>query len=268
MNAKQVLIFDSGVGGLSVYHEIIQKNPYINSYYLFDNAYFPYGELKNDFLIKRLTELLLSFVKKHPIDLIVIACNTASTAALDALRCQFTIPVVGVVPAIKPAARLTENGVIGLLATPATVNRNYTSQLISLFAGDLEVLKIGSTELVKLAEEKLHGLVINKDRLKKVLEPWLSLDKRPDTLVLGCTHFPLLKKEIADCFKGVQLVDSGKAIANRVHQLLDAQNKNQRQNQHHAYYTKRYTASKNQQLIILKKRFSDYGFYSLDYYTI
>ena len=106
MMAKQVLIFDSGVGGLSIFQEMMHKNPNINCFYLFDNACFPYGELDDDFLIKRLTELLLSFVKRHNIDLIIIACNSASTVALQALRSHFSIPVVGVVPAIKPAAKL------------------------------------------------------------------------------------------------------------------------------------------------------------------
>ena len=268
MMAKQVLIFDSGVGGLSIFQEMMHKNPNINCFYLFDNACFPYGELDDDFLIKRLTELLLSFVKRHNIDLIIIACNSASTVALQALRSHFSIPVVGVVPAIKPAAKLTKNGVIGLLATPATIRRNYTSLLINEFAADIEVLKIGSTELVKLAEEKLHGLEVDKKRLQKILEPWSILQKKPDTLVLGCTHFPLLKSEITSCFQNrVQLVDSGKAIANRVYQLLGEQQAKQISNQHMAYYTKPYGSAPSQKLIALQARFFAYGFNSLDYYA-
>ena len=268
MMTKQVLIFDSGVGGLSVYQEIIRKNTNINSFYLFDNACFPYGELDDDFLIERLTALLLSFVKKHHIDLIIIACNSASTVALDALRSYLSIPVVGVVPAIKPAARLTKNGVVGLLATPATIRRDYTSLLINEFAADIEVLKIGSTELVKLAEEKLHGFEVDKKRLQKILEPWSILQKKPDTLVLGCTHFPLLKNEITSCFQNrIQLVDSGKAIANRVYQLLGEQQEKQTANQHIAYYTKPYAVAARQKLIELQARFSAYGFHSLDYYA-
>lgn len=266
---KQVLIFDSGVGGLSVFQEIIHRNPNINSFYLFDNACFPYGELEDDFLIKRLTELLASFVKKHHIDLIVIACNSASTVALAALRSHFSIPIVGVVPAIKPAARLSKNGVIGLLATPATIRRDYTSLLIDEFAADIEVLKIGSTELVKLAEEKLHGLEVDKKRLQKILEPWSILQKKPDTLILGCTHFPLLKREISSCFQsGVKLVDSGKAIANRVYQLLGEQEEKQVSCQQLAYYTKPYTVMEKQKLTALQTRFSAYGFHSLDYYAV
>ncbi len=268
MAAKQVLIFDSGVGGLSVFHEVIQQTANINCFYLFDNEYFPYGELDDDFLINHLTELLLSFVKKQNIDLIIIACNSASTVALQALRAHFLIPVVGVVPAIKPAAQLTKNGVIGLLATPATIKRNYTTLLINEFAADIEVLKIGSTELVKLAEEKLQGLEVDKKRLQKVLEPWLALQEKPDTLVLGCTHFPLLKNEIASCFQNrVQLVDSGKAIANRVYQLLGRDNRSPFSNQHRAYYTKAYEIELSEKLKALQTRFLAYGFKSLDYYA-
>lgn len=266
MAAKQVLIFDSGVGGLSIFHEVIQKTVDIDCFYLFDNAYYPYGELDEDFLTKRLSELLLSFVKKQHIDLIIVACNSASTVALDSLRSHLSIPVVGVVPAIKPAVQLTKNGVIGLLATPATIKNSYTIRLINEFAGNSEVLKIGSTELVNLAEEKLQGGGVDKKRLQKVLEPWLIRNKKPDTLVLGCTHFPLLKDEIASCFQNrVQLVDSGKAIANRVFHLLGVQRVKPFSNQHRAYYTKAIQPS--EKLIALRSRFLAYGFKSLDYYA-
>ncbi|MCW8994930.1 MAG: glutamate racemase [Psychromonas sp.] len=269
MMQKQLLIFDSGVGGLSVFQEIMDKNPHINSFYLFDNACFPYGELDDNFLIQRLTTLLLSFVKQHHVDLIVIACNSASTVALSALRRHISIPVVGVVPAIKPAARLTKNGVIGLLATPATIRRNYTSLLIKEFAADIEVLKIGSTELVKLAEDKLHGLAVDMTHLQKILEPWLTLQNKPDTLVLGCTHFPLLKNEISSCFQSeVKLIDSGKAIAERVYQLLGGEQEKLSANQHKAYYTKPYELTAEQKLVELQRRFYAYGFQSLDYYAL
>lgn len=269
MTAKQILIFDSGVGGLSVFQEIIHKNANINSFYLFDNACFPYGELEDNFLIKRLTELLSSFVKKHPVELIVIACNSASTVALDALRSHFSIPIVGVVPAIKPAAQLTENAVIGLLATPATIKREYTALLIEQFAAHIEVLKIGSTELVKLAEEKLHSLQVDNKRLQEILAPWLILTEKPDTLILGCTHFPLLKEEISSCFENeIKLVDSGKAIANRVYQLLGEQQEKQMQNQHLAYYTKAYGQSESKKLSALQASFFAYGFDTLAYYSL
>lgn len=224
MSVQQLLIFDSGVGGLSIFQEVVKQSPNVNCYYLSDNAYFPYGELSENKLITRLIALLNAFVDKHPVDMIIIACNSASTVALQSLRAHFSIPVVGVVPAIKPACLLTKNGVIGLVATPATIKREYTKQLIREFAGDKSVFNIGSTLLVKLAEQKLQGIAIDDESLLQVFEPWLSLAVLPDTLVLGCTHFPLLKTEIHRCFKGrVTLVDSGEAIANRVAVLLQAE---------------------------------------------
>lgn len=267
MRKKQILIFDSGVGGLSIFDEVVQKTASIDCFYLFDDAYFPYGELADDFLITRLTTLLLSFVKKQHVDLIIIACNTASTIALSTLRSHFSIPVVGVVPAIKPAAQLTNNGIIGLLATPGTIKRSYTSLLINKFASDKKVLKIGSTELVKLAEEKLQGCKLDSERLQKVLAPWLGLQNKPDTLVLGCTHFPLLKTEIAACFKNnIQLVDSGKAIANRVKQLLGGGLNCQVAGEYRVYHTKAYGDSEDETLAALQARFSAYGFKSLAYF--
>lgn len=266
MSAKQVLIFDSGVGGLSVFQEVISQSTNINCSYLFDNAYFPYGELEDQFLIKRLTELLLSFVKKHPVDLIIIACNSASTVALHSLRSHFSIPVVGVVPAIKPAALLTKNGIIGLLATPATIKRDYTNLLINEFASNIEVLKIGTTALVQLAEDKLQGLPVDKQQLLQILSPYLSAEEKPDTLVLGCTHFPLLKEDIASCFTDyIELVDSGTAIANRVCQLLGKSGLKNKELQHKAYYTKKEPHNK---LIALQHSFKSYGLISLQFYSL
>ena len=127
----------------------------------------------------------------------IIACNTASTITLPALRERFSCPIVGVVPAIKPAAKLTRNGVVGLLATRATVQRSYTHDLIAHFAKDCSIKMLGSAELVELAEAKLHGEEIDHAALKKILRPWLSMAEPPDTVVLGCTHFPLLREELA-----------------------------------------------------------------------
>ncbi|MFT6928006.1 MAG: glutamate racemase [Psychromonas sp.] len=267
MSVKQVLIFDSGVGGLSVFEQVRKQSPSIKYFYLFDNAYFPYGELEPDFLIGRLMYLLSSFVDKHQIDLIVIACNTASTVALKSLREHFSIPIVGVVPAIKPATFLTKNGVIGLLATPATIHGSYAARLIDEFAADKQVLKIGSTELVKLAELKLHGKLIAQADIEAALAAWLVLEKMPDTVVLGCTHFPLLKAEIAGCFKHkINLVDSGSAIAQRVTQLLGKNDTAIKENNHQAYFTKAYRFDEAAHFSALQRSFLAYGFNSLALY--
>ncbi|MEJ2766425.1 glutamate racemase [Photobacterium sp. MCCC 1A19761] len=215
---KRVLIFDSGVGGLSVYQEIYTQLPSLQYIYAFDDAGFPYGELPETVLIKRTRHIVSLLVERHHIDLVVIACNTASTVVLPTLRAELTIPVVGVVPAIKPAALMSKQKAVGLLATPATVEREYTHQLIAQFASDCDVYRIGSTRLVEMAEEKLRGKSVSLDELAGILTPWQG---KVDSIVLGCTHFPLIKAEIAQAFgTPVNIVDSGLAIANRVKSLL------------------------------------------------
>lgn len=266
MADKQLLIFDSGVGGLSIFQEVIKQSDNVNCYYLSDNAYFPYGELGEKQLINRLTTLLNEFVKKYPVDMIIIACNSASTVALESLRGCFSIPVVGVVPAIKPASLATQNGLIGLVATPATIKREYTKHLISEFAENKTVLNIGSTLLVKLAEQKLQGKLLDKKCLEAVFKPWLILDVIPDTLVLGCTHFPLLKPEIEVLFKGqVKLVDSGEAIAKRVSSLLQSDNQHSHKSES-VYYDAFYTQEDKKQ-IALKAAFLNNGFASFTHFN-
>ncbi|WP_192459363.1 glutamate racemase [Musicola keenii] len=216
-----VLIFDSGVGGLSVYEEIRKLLPDLHYIYTFDNEAFPYGEKPEQFIIERVVSIVDAVEKQHPLSAVVIACNTASTISLPALRERFNFPVVGVVPAIKPAAKLTRNGVVGLLATRATVQRPYTHELISRFAHDCTILSLGSSELVEWGEAKLQGDEVSIDALRKILKPWLKLPEPPDTVVLGCTHFPLLANELQQALpEGTRLVDSGAAIARRTAWLV------------------------------------------------
>jgi glutamate racemase len=214
---KTVLIFDSGVGGLSVQQEIQRLLPDVNVVYLFDNEAYPYGELEPSELINRTCRLVSQMVKQRQIDIVVIACNTASTIVLPTLRAELAIPVVGVVPAIKPASQLS-NQALAIIATPATVKREYTHDLIRDFAIDKEVKLLGSTRLVEMAEEKLRGISIDLSELEGILS---SLIGKVDTAVLGCTHFPLIKEEIGQVLgERVKLVDSGEAIARRVRELL------------------------------------------------
>lgn len=215
---SNVLIFDSGVGGLSVYREIVQRLPHLNYTYLFDNEAYPYGTLPEDILLKRVTHFITNMVRELNIDLVVIACNTASTIVLPELRSRLMIPVVGVVPAIKPAC-LAAKQAVGLLATPATVTRPYVQQLIDSFSSKKEVALLGSSELVDMAEAKLRDIDINSGRLAEILQPFKS---KVDVVVLGCTHFPLIREEIQTVLgASVTLVDSGKAIAARVANLLN-----------------------------------------------
>lgn len=217
-----IVVFDSGVGGLSVYDEIRQLLPEAHYIYVFDNAGFPYGEKTEQFIVQRITAITTAITRQYPVSIAVVACNTASTVSLPALREVFDFPVVGVVPAIKPAARLTRNGVVGVLATRGTVKRSYTQQLVQQFAKECQIEMLGSSELVLLAERKLQGEPVSLQEIKDIIQPWLALPEPPDTVVLGCTHFPLLKAELQAVLpEGTRLVDSGAAIARRTVWLLE-----------------------------------------------
>lgn len=221
-NRPTVLVFDSGVGGLSVYEEIRQLLPDLHYLYAFDNVAFPYGEKSEAFIVERVVDIVTAVTRHYPLALVVIACNSASTVTLPALRARFDFPVVGVVPAIKPAARLTRNGIVGLLATRGTVKRPYTLELVARFASECKTEMLGSAELVELAEAKLQGKPVPLDEIKRILQPWLKMKEPPDTVVLGCTHFPLLNDELQRVLpEGTRLVDSGAAIARRTAWLLE-----------------------------------------------
>ncbi len=222
MTAK-ALIFDSGVGGFSIFQHIRQAVPGLTSCYLMDNQLFPYGIQADDVLIDRIVSLCLHACTNNDIDLVVIACNTASTLALPALRKVLDIPVIGVVPAIKTAACQSKTQHIALLATPATIDRPYIDQLISSYAQHCIVERIGSSELVKLAEDYWFLNQLDIEQLKNILDPQLK-DSDVDQLVLGCTHFPLLSDHIAKLYPKLTLVDSGSAIARRICVVLQELN--------------------------------------------
>lgn len=219
-----ILVFDSGVGGLSIVQALRERMPDLPLVYACDNAAFPYGLKSDTWLQQRVPQVIQALIDQLQPCLLVVACNTASTVVLPELRRQLSIPVVGVVPAIKPAALLTRTGQIGLLATPGTVSRPYTRQLIEEFAADCEVVSVGSSQLVQLAETFMAGGSVDDAALLAILEPLLA-QPRLDTLVLGCTHFPLLQPQLAQVATAAgaghwQWVDSGAAITRRVLQLL------------------------------------------------
>ncbi|MEH6450406.1 MAG: glutamate racemase [Oleispira sp.] len=211
----KALVFDSGVGGFSIFQQIHQAVPGLESCYLMDNQLFPYGIQPDDVLIERIVSLCQRACAVEDIDIIVIACNTASTLALPALREVFDIPIVGVVPAIKTAAQHSKNRHIALLATPATIDRPYIDRLIEDHADDCKVERIGSSKLVELAENYWFSQQLDIQALKDILLPWIE-DESLDQIVLGCTHFPLLSEEILKLYPTVGLVDSGQAIARRI----------------------------------------------------
>lgn len=221
---KRVLFFDSGVGGLSVYKEVARHNPDIETYFVFDNECFPYGEKDESFLIERIDNVISRAVERFDLSAIVVACNTASTIALPVLRKNNSLPIVGVVPAVKPAAMLSQKGIIGLLATPGTVKRQYTKQLIDDFARNCEVIAVGDKTLATIAEKRMISGDVDKEGIRKALMPFLSLpeQKQPDVIVLGCTHYPLLQDVMKEIMPDVRFIDSGEAIGRRVRSLLDA----------------------------------------------
>lgn len=218
-----ILVIDSGVGGLSVCQAILARRPDIHITYYADDAYFPYGLLAEDKLIERLHSIVQGMLAQYQPSLIVFACNTVSTLVLPEFRERYDVSFVGVVPAIKPAAKLSETKHIALLATPATISRSYTDELINDFAVDCDVTRIGSSDLVVQAERRLFGDEVCQANIKEALKPLGSKSKPSiDTLVLGCTHFPFLKADIQNILPSVNLVDSGDAIARRVDDLLSS----------------------------------------------
>ena len=217
--SSPVLVFDSGVGGLSVAAEIRRRLPGLPLHYLMDSAGFPYGNKDDATLIERVLKVCGDAVAQQQPRLLVVACNTASTLVLPALRAELDIPVIGVVPALKVAAQASPGGNIGLLATPATVNRPYTDDLIREFAAGCRVRRMGSTELVQWAEDWV-GFGHEPAALFEHLDSWLTTPDPVSHVVLGCTHFPLLRPMLERLWPTIVWVESGEAIARRVEQLI------------------------------------------------
>lgn len=215
---SSILIFDSGVGGLSILKHIKAKLPNTQVDYLADHAAYPYGEKKEDWLINRCQTLVSIMQNKQRHQAIIIACNTASTLVLPNLRANTSTPIIGVVPAIKTASELSSSKRIGLLATPGTVSRQYMNKLIDEFAQNCQTTRVGSTDMVYLAEDKLHGQTVNTERLTHIINPFIKADC--DYVVLGCTHFPLLIEELKLISNQIIWIDSGEAIANRASFIL------------------------------------------------
>jgi glutamate racemase len=220
-----LLFFDSGVGGLSVLAPTRALLPHAPIVYAADNAGFPYGTKSEAELAARVPALLGRLVERFKPRLAVLACNTASTIALDHVRAALDIPVVGTVPAIKPAAEQSRSRVIGVLGTEATVRQPYVDDLAARFAADCTVIRHGSAELVTLAEAKLAGVSIDPKSIAAALAPLRGAPggESIDVIVLACTHFPLLAAEIAEAWPGVALVDGGSGIARRIAHLTAGQ---------------------------------------------
>jgi glutamate racemase len=222
----RLLVFDSGLGGLTVYEEIAKARAGDELFYAADDAAFPYGAFADEDLVARVLAVVGEMVAALSPDLVVIACNTASTLVLGPLRARFpALPFVGTVPAIKPAAAVSRSRLISVLATPGTVARDYTQALIREFAGDCEVELVGSGRLAGLAEAHMKGLAVDDGEIAREIAPCFvsRRGKRTDVVTLACTHYPLLSEHLTRLAPWpVDYIDPAPAIARRVDQLLGA----------------------------------------------
>jgi glutamate racemase len=220
---RPLLVFDSGVGGLSVLAAIRKRLPAAPVVYVADSAGYPYGTKSAAEIEARVPALLGRLAERFDPELVVIACNTASTIALDAVRAALDLPIVGTVPAIKPAAALSRTRAIGVLGTEATVRQPYVDRLAAEFAADCTIVRHGSAELVDLAEAKLRGETAEASAYRAILD---AMYARPggaeiDTIVLACTHFPLVAEELAAASsRPVTFVDGSEGIARRAAWLM------------------------------------------------
>jgi glutamate racemase len=220
-----ILFFDSGVGGLSVLGPTLKLLPNAAIVYAADSAGYPYGKKSDAELASRVPALLGRLVERFHPRLAVIACNTASTIALEHVRTALDLPVVGTVPAIKPAAEMSKSRVIGVLGTEATVRQPYVDDLAATFAADCTIIRHGSPELVELAEAKLAGEAVSVQAVRAAAQPMFDAPhgNHIDTIVLACTHFPLLEDEFRAAFPGVTWVHGGEGIARRIAYLTRGQ---------------------------------------------
>jgi glutamate racemase len=214
-------VFDSGVGGFSILKSIQEELPNEEFFYLCDQKNFPYGTKDQGYLKEIVTDACVRFFAVAKFDILVIACNSATTVALSSVRDALTCPVVGVVPAVKPAAALSKAGHIGILSTKVTSGGPYLKNLVENFAVNCRITEIGSSALVEIAERKIREQSFDIEVIRSELSPFFSdRSHKVDTIVLGCTHFPLLMDELKLCAEWpVQWVDSGTAVAKRVRQI-------------------------------------------------
>ena len=220
--SRPVLIFDSGVGGLSVARAIRARLPGRALVYAADREGFPYGGRTEREIAVRVPALLGRLVERVDPALVVVACNTASTIALADVRSALDRPVVGTVPAVKPAALATRTGVIGVLGTEATVRQGYVDRLVAEWASGITVVRHGAPDLVLAAEDRFAGRAVPVERVADSLAGLLDQPDgdRIDTVVLACTHFPLLGTLLRAAAPGVRFVDGAEGIARRATHLL------------------------------------------------
>jgi glutamate racemase len=225
VKAPHLIVFDSGLGGLTVYREVARALPDAHYLYVADDAFFPYGSQAEGALIARVTELIGELIATHRPDLVIIACNTASTLVLAQLRARFQVPFIGTVPAIKPACAVSVSKRVSVLGTQATIAREYTRALIRDFANGADITLVGSGALASLAEAQLRGESVDDAAITRELAPCFVEEggRRTDTVVLACTHYPLLLDRFTRLAPWpVRFIDPAPAIARRALELVGA----------------------------------------------
>ena len=218
-----ILVFDSGIGGLTVLREARIALPDRHFIYVGDDEGFPYGDWEEAALVDRIVALFDRLLASLSVELAIVACNTASTLIMPALRERFDIPFVGTVPAIKPACERTRSGRVSVLATPGTVDRPYTRRLIAEFGQGVDVTLLGSRQLARMAERWLHQRALDTEALHREIAPCFieHAGRRTDIVVLGCTHYPFLVNEMRKLAPWpVDWIDPAEAIASRAASLL------------------------------------------------
>jgi glutamate racemase len=222
-SAPTILVFDSGLGGLTVFREVARVRPDARFIYVADDAFFPYSRRGETELVARVVALMGELIAAHRPDLIVVACNTASTLVLPQLRERYEVPFVGTVPAIKPACAVSRTRRVSVLGTQATVSREYTRALIRDFANGADITLVGSANLAGLAEAELRGEAVGDQAVAAELAPCFvdAGGRRTDTVVLACTHYPLLRDRFERLAPWpVTFIDPAPAIARRVTDLI------------------------------------------------
>jgi glutamate racemase len=216
-------VFDSGVGGLSVLKAIRTLLPHEHLIYVADSAHVPYGNKSPEYIQQRSLTLTKFLIEQHQAKAIVVACNTATAAAVTLLREKFTVPIVGMEPAVKPAVAASKNKIIGVLATEGTLKSAQFAALLERFAQDIKVITQPCHGLVEKVEQGLLNDISTQELVEKYAKP--LLEQGADTIILGCTHYPFLRELIAKTVGGkITLIDTGEAVARRLKQVLSERN--------------------------------------------